>query len=92
MYFCPLPYPTEQFQDPLYSCACLAEHCIACMFFVMFVLGFWSSPPFGYKKRKKEKENQKERRKKNLGESVQSVFCIYKLEHLFYETVMQFYY
>jgi len=23
---------------------------------------------------------------------VQSVFCIYKLEHLFYETVMQFYY
>jgi len=29
-----LPYPnTEQLQVLMYSCACLAEHCIACMFF-----------------------------------------------------------
>lgn len=48
--FLPLPHPplnTEQLQILMYSCACLAEHCIACMFceicfrFVFFFFKKW---------------------------------------------------
>lgn len=42
--FLPLPHPnTEQLQILMYSCACLAEHCIACMFCeICFQFGFFS--------------------------------------------------
>ncbi len=68
--FLPLPHPnTEQLQILMYSCACLAEHCIACMFceicfrFVLFFLlemVHWRVCTVCF-------------------------LCIYKLEHLFYE-------
>lgn len=89
-YFLALPVPnTEQLHVLMYSCACLAEHCNACMVFVMFFcfgLQLFLTLTLSL----------------SISHSlvllmllwgyVQSVFCIYKLEHLFYETVMQFYY